>query len=411
MNLGGSNSVGDGGSSSASVSAAGASVVAGSSGAAESKGGVSSAAGTAGTAGNGGSTADGGSGSDGSDIGGVQTTAGAGGSSNTGVSFASDRVTVTGVRGVASPAASSVIRLHNAGTTSVKVNAIALSGTDAALFEVSQPSTFPTTVAPSADLAVTIELSTTTASLPKAPTNKDLGSVLVTANLTATLDFGSATAAVYGLALTQANYEPTLGQILTTLGYTLNVGKAQNNWNPNSSMNAANLPGVETSTDEVAASRFIKAGVGNVELVLLARFSPFGALPFGWYTRTAGCPTGCTTVGTMAMQPDAQTSDKARMVNPPQGASSIATFDPGSTPFGLWVYSDQKTQKFDHGGSMANGDWDYSQDALNTPANAHRFKSYPLKDIAHAYLIAIEEAGNGDYQDYVFLISNVTAMP
>jgi hypothetical protein len=80
-------------------------------------------------------------------------------------------------------------------------------------------------------------------------------------------------------------------------------------------------------------------------------------------------------------------------------------------PFGLWVYSDQKTQMFEKGGNAANGDWDYSQDSLNTPAGAHRFKSYPLKNQPNTYLIGIEEAANGDYQDYVFLLSNVTAVP
>jgi hypothetical protein len=343
--------------------------------------------------------------------------AGSGGASPSGsVSFASPRVTVTGVRGTTSPAATSVIQLHNAGTSAVQVNSIALGGADAALFQVSQAPTFPAQLAAGADLAVHIELSTTGATLPKAPTNKDLGSVLLTANLTATLASGSALATVYGLVLTQANYEPTLGQILTTLGYSLKVGKAQDNWNPNTSMNATSLPGLEAGTDEVAASHFVKAGSGNVGLSLVARFSPVGALPYGFYTTTTGCPTGCTTVGTMAMVTDAQTSNKARMVNPPPGTGSMSTFDPGSAPFGLWVYSDQKTQKFNEGGTVANGDWDYSQDPLNAPANVHRFKSYPLKDdagtsIPHTYLVAVEEAGNGDYQDYVFLLSNVTAMP
>jgi len=39
-------------------------------------------------------------------------------------------------------------------------------------------------------------------------------------------------------------------------------------------------------------------------------------------------------------------------------------------------------------------------------------KVYPLTDaagnvVAASYLIAVEEAGNGDYQDYVFILSNV----
>jgi hypothetical protein len=181
-------------------------------------------------------------------------------------------------------------------------------------------------------------------------------------------------------------------------------------------MDATTLPGVEAGTDEVAASRFVKAGVGNVGMTLVARFSPVGALPYGWYTSTAGCPAGCTTLGTMAQVMDAQTSDKARMVYPPITAGTMTEFDPGTSPFGLWVDSDQKTQRFKEGGNMANGDWDYSEDALNSPANAHRFKSYPLKDTAgvaipKTYLVAVEEAGNGDYQDYVFVLSNVTAMP
>ena len=314
------------------------------------------------------------------------------------------------------PAAATVIELHNGGQAPVQITSFALSGANSSLFRVASPATFPAMLAAGADLPVTLELTTTGASVPAAPSNKDLGSVLVTGTLTAMSSAGAASANAYGLVLTQANYEPTLGQILTTLGYQVNVGKAQNNWNPNTSMDATNLPGVEAGTDEVAASHFVKSGTGKVGMVLVARFSPVGALPYGWYTTTTGCPAGCTTVGTMAMVSDAQTSDKARMVYPPLAAGSATEFDPGSAPFGIWINSDQKTQMFNEGGNMVNGDWDYSQDALNSPANVHRFKSYPLKDSAGAsvpqsYLVAVEEAGNGDYQDYVFVLSNVTAMP
>jgi hypothetical protein len=342
---------------------------------------------------------------------------GAGGApASTGVAFESDRVSVTGVRGTTTPAASTVIRLHNTGSSAASVSGITLSGANAALFKVSSPTTFPVSLAPGAELAVTLEMTTTGAGLPAPPADKNTGCTFLTGTLTANLGSGTAQAAVYGLLMIQANYEATLGQILIALGYQLNVGKAQNNWNPNTSMNASTLPGVEAGTDEVAASRFMKAGTGNVGLVLVARFSPVGALPYGWYSSTSGCPAGCTTVGTMAQISDAQTSDKARMIMPPPGAGSLSSFDPGTATFGLWVYSDQKTQKFDEGGTVANGDWDYSEDSLNVPGGPHRFKSYPLKDaagtaIAHSYLVAVEEAGNGDYQDYVFVLSNVTAVP
>jgi hypothetical protein len=60
--------------------------------------------------------------------------------------------------------------------------------------------------------------------------------------------------------------------------------------------------------------------------------------------------------------------------------------------------------------------YDFTQDALNTPANVHRIKSYPLTDstgtpVPNMYMVAVEEAGNGDYQDYVFTLGNVTVAP
>lgn len=328
--------------------------------------------------------------------------------------FSSDRVIVTGVRGVTTPPAESVIQFHNGGATAVSVTALALGGAQAALFQITPP-TLPAMLAPGADLPVTVQLMTNGATLPPPPTDKNLGSTLVEATLTATMGSGASTASVYGLVLIQANYEPTLGQILTTLGYKLNVGMAQNNWNPNTSMNAETLPGIEAGTDEVAAPYFVKAGTGSVTMSVVARFSPEGILPYGWFPK--GMTTTRNTVGTMSMITDVQTSNKARMVLPPLATGSATSFDPGTTPFGLWVYSDQKAETWNEGGNPVNGDYDYSVDALNVPAFTppiHRYKSYPLKDatgapVADSYLVAVEEAANGDYQDYVFLVQNVTA--
>lgn len=183
-------------------------------------------------------------------------------------------------------------------------------------------------------------------------------------------------------------------------------------------MIATNLPGFEPNTDEVVAPRFVKAGTGAVTMTVAARFSPVGELPYGYYT--PGNATARTTVGTMAMSPtmmpDLQTSSKARMVYPPLAAGSMTTFDPGAAPFAIWIYSDQKTQHFQEGGTASNGDYDYSEDALNSPANVHRIRSYPLKDatgavVPQTYLLAVEEAANGDYQDYVFVLGNVKASP
>jgi hypothetical protein len=46
----------------------------------------------------------------------------------------------------------------------------------------------------------------------------------------------------------------------------------------------------------------------------------------------------------------------------------------------------------------------------------HRLRIYPLRSrtgqaVANAFLIGCEEASNSDYQDYVFVISNVMIAP
>jgi hypothetical protein len=430
---GSANGLGGGAGSSSTVGAGGVVGSGGATGGAGGRGGAAGGVATGGStggSGSGGAAGGGPGGSHGTGTGG----SGAAGSGQSAVAFGADRVIVTGVRATITPAATSSITLHNGGATAVQVTGLAIAGTaqlmlgasgtavtatsaplaGAALFQVVNPPPFPATLGPGMDLPVTVQLLTTGANLPAAPTNKDLGCTLLTASLTATLSSGSAQAAVYGLVLIQANYEATLGQILIALGYELDVGQAQDNWNPNTSMMAVNLPGVEAGTDEVAAPHFVKAGTGSVTMTLVARFSPPGVLPYGWYPSTSA--TTLNTVGTMSMTTDAQTSDKARMISPPLQAGSATTFDPGSGAFGLWVFSDQKTEKYNEGGNVINGDYDYSQDALNAPANVHRFKSYPLKDasganLAQKYLVAIEEAGNGDYQDYVFVLSNVSPAP
>lgn len=181
---------------------------------------------------------------------------------------------MTGVRGTATPVAATVVKLQKLGANALQVTDISLGGANAASFKIGAISAFPAALAAGAELSVSVEMSTTGVGLPADPTDKNVGSVMLNGTLTASTDVGNAVASVYGLLLAKVNYEPTLGQILTTLGYALDVGKAQSNWNPNTSMDASTLPGVETSTDEVPASYFVKTGGGRVSMTLVARFSP-----------------------------------------------------------------------------------------------------------------------------------------
>jgi len=416
---GGISSTGSAGNPSASTGHGGSNASAGAAGAVGVAGAMASGGSTVPAGGNG-SSGVGESGGDGGVGSGTSTgSAGSAGETSGEVRFESNHIAVTGVRGTATPAAATVVKLKNFGASALQVTDISLAGANAALFKIGVVPAVPVALAGNAELSITVEMSTTGAGLPADLADKNDGCVLLNGTLKATTNVGDAVASVHGLLLAKVNYEPTLGQILTSLGYALDVGKAQNNWNPNTSMDASTLPGLERGTDEVAASRFVKAGGGSVNMTLVARFSPVGPLPYGWYTNTTGCTSqtgggGCTLLATMANVKDAQTSDKARMVKPPIGTGN-ATFDPGDSPFGIWIYTDQKTHRYDSG-NAANGDFDYSEDALNSPSKAHRFKTYPLKDaagtsIAGSYLLAVEEAGNGDYQDYVFLLSNVQPVP
>ena len=320
-------------------------------------------------------------------------------------------VILTGVRDFISPVLSQAVQVHNSGTAPVSVTALTIGGSRPAAFQVAATTPLPLVLAGGADVTVTIEALTTMAVLPPAPPQNS-GATLVTSTLTVSAGVLSAQANLFGLVLTTETHEPTLGQILTTLGYKLNVGAAQDNANPISPSDASKLPGIESNSDEVAAPLFVKAASGNVTLLPVARFSPKGPMPFGWYPK--GSPSTRNAVGTMASIPDAQTSNKARMVlSPITGGQS---FDPAAAAFGIWVYTDQLSQRFDTGGTATNGDYAYSEDAPNSPPNTHRSKVYPLKDgagiaLSNQYLIAIEEAGNGDYQDYVFVLGNAKVAP
>ncbi len=363
------------------------------------------------------SVADGGRGSGGAGggatgVGGAVTATGGVGGTTTGTASISltpswpTAAILTGVRDVLTPAATQTVQLRNEGTTPVMVTGLSLAGPNAAAFRLTNTAT-PLTLAGGASMPIAVEVMTTGTALPAAPPQNS-GGTLLTATLSATsTGGGAAQATIYGLLLTTATHEVTLGQILTTLAIKLNVGLAQNNANPNTGT-VQQLPKVEVGTDEIAAPLFRKLGTGNATMEAVARFSPKGPMPFGWYP--AGTPATRNVVATMASMPDAQTSDKARMVLPPLTGST--DFNPGTATFGLWVYTDQLSQLYDTGGTATNGDYDYSEDAANSPANVHRMKVYPLKNaagvvVAGSYLVAVEEAGNGDYQDYVFILSNV----
>lgn len=285
--------------------------------------------------------------------------------------------------------------VHNSGTAAVSL-ALALSGADAARFRITSPSG-PLQVEPGADAEVRLALTTDSTALGALPAQDDGATVL-----SAALELSSGGQALsipsYALVLTYVELEPTFGQILRAFPqYTSKLPS----WLPDdANPNPEELPGVVAGTDEVNAPAFERLDVTKpVLLRALARFSPPGLVPFGWYE--AGKPSARTTVGTLAEAKDAQTNDKSRLLEPPL-ASGSTSFTPAAARFAIWM-------------TPAGVGLLASDDAACFDGK-HRVRTWSLRDargtiLPGTFLVGGEEAANGDYQDYVFVLENVKPAP
>ncbi|WP_339842018.1 malectin domain-containing carbohydrate-binding protein [uncultured Maribacter sp.] len=175
--------------------------------------------------------------------------------------------------------------------------------------------------------------------------------------------------------------EPPLQDIVDALGIGINVGwtNLSNGTNPN------------PVGDEVEVERWVKVSDAPVNIIPVGRYSPAETIPFGWYTNDGSIVTNEVGIldGTL---PQAQTLY-------PAIDTGTNVFDPSGAVFGIYVQSNVFNRT------------NYTEDAINTEV-AHRTRIYPNKDragnlIENSYLIAFEDASNGDYQDYMFVIDNV----
>ncbi len=181
--------------------------------------------------------------------------------------------------------------------------------------------------------------------------------------------------------------EAPLSRIVEALGYKVNVGWA--------TLDNNSLP--QLQGDEIPFALFKKAGKGNVEIIPVARYSPDFELPFGYYINRDELPQK-KEVGILAktgLFPEHQCLF-------PSVSAGSNSFDPGNQTFGFYFTSPSHSA--------------WSEDAWNMlffPDHAvHATRIYPLKDssgklLVHTYLLCYEEAKNGDYNDYVFVVKNI----
>ncbi len=144
--------------------------------------------------------------------------------------------------------------------------------------------------------------------------------------------------------------------------------------------------------DEVVQQLFHRADAGPVMLTPVARYSPMKRF------RSVGTCRSLMEVLIGAWSAPSR-SVRIQTLNPQLTPDSGSTFDPGAGAFGIYVHSN------------SFGRDSFTQDGRNTGPTSHACRVYPLKNragqpIPNSYLLAFEDAANGDYQDYVFVLSN-----
>ncbi len=163
------------------------------------------------------------------------------------------------------------------------------------------------------------------------------------------------------------------------------------------------------TTPEQTPGLFRKAGPGPV------RYTPIIALGLetknrgGWYT-PPGVPDAPPRKAELWTYVFKNTTEDLRIgknLPPPLAGGSSTTFDPGETPFGLWISNDG----FEDGGV-------FTQPALVARINRrlarqpYKAMIYPNRDkatgrpIPHSYLIGWEYSTNDDFQDVVCRVDN-----
>ena len=249
-----------------------------------------------------------------------------------------------------------------------------ISGDHSSFFKVLSPSSKQVSPGNTKAIAVVFEPSETFIGIAKATLNiKNLNREI---NLT-----GLSTNGLEG------ENEAPLAQIVEALGYKIDLG-----WTTLPNHLHPDLQG-----EELNPALFTKAGEGKVEMIPVARYSPDFALNFGYYLTSKNGPVQHQVgiLATAQKYPEHQTLF-------PGLSSGLSSFDPGSDTFGFYGISPTHTV--------------YSEDIWNIlyyPTHAsHAMRIYPVLEkngvnIEDTYLVCMEEAANGDYNDYVFLIKNV----
>jgi hypothetical protein len=278
----------------------------------------------------------------------------------------------SGVRGAAQ--VSETVNARNLVDHVVEVRAIMVLGESSSLFAVRDLPTLPARVSPRARISAAVVFA------PAKDAPLGVHRALLRFQTGPTSDDGPGVdLAALVTRGAEGDGEPPLQQVVDVLGFSVDVGNT----------------GLKLGTGEAAigsetrAPLFQRAKSAPVALNPVGRFSASQPLPFGYYTGS-GAETVTHEMGVLE-------AAQSQTLNPEMAAGGQTSFDPGEQTFGIWVRA----------GNQAL----YTEDQRNRGAVRHAVRVFPLRSrggapVADAFLLAFEDGGNGDYQDYVFVLWN-----
>jgi hypothetical protein len=276
----------------------------------------------------------------------------------------------SGLRGATK--ASESVAIKNTGNEAAQVSEIRVVGTDPGTFKILNVPLLPALLQPGTGFSFSVGFEPGATAAP--------GVHHARLRIIRTEDDDGPPCDLTGLVTvgTKPSDEASLQQILEALGYDVDVG-------------GKSLKLAVTSApigDEIASPLFQRAKPGDVGYYLIARYAADEASSFGYYVIEGKKPA------TKPMASAAKGHNQT--LNPELDGEVQTSFDPGDSAFGLYVKIGRRVL--------------YSDDKQNAN-RVHVARAYPLRSrgrtpVQDAYVVAFDEDGDGDFQDYVLMLWN-----
>jgi hypothetical protein len=273
----------------------------------------------------------------------------------------------SGVRGVAKSSESVTIR--NTGDQSVAVSDLVIVGGQAATFKLSGLPALPALLRPSQSVTLSVGFAP--------PAEAEAGVHRARLRIVRSGEDDGPPCDMSALVTTGTDMagEPPLQPILETLGYASDLGPAISE---------------AKAGAEAMSGLFQHAKTGNVGLYVVARYSQDENSSYGIYS-VEGKKLVTKPMGSIA-------KGHNQTLSPELEGEGQTSFDPGETPFGIFVKLPKRTL--------------YSEGQRNSEAAQHAMHVYPLRSrggarVPDSLLVVVDEDGDNDFQDYVFTLVNV----